>query len=365
MRAKHPFSAPRSAQKRLWRPGATLIGAVLCVVVLGAIGLSVERHLEPTSLRVPGTGSARGEALLREHFGDSSPFAILLRGPAAAIDRQGPGLVDALRRHPAATTISPWDRDAVAGLRPGRRRALILVDFHLPLSDAVRHTVPALERTLHAHVHLPVSATQSGFATISRALQEESLSATERAELLAAPLLILVLLAVFRSLVAAAIPLVLGAMTVLAGRGVLVLLSAFMRIDALSLVVCTMMGLALGVDYSLLIVSRFREELAAGREARRQGAPAPAPGARPPSPARPSSPRSSSLPSCSRAACSSPSPPRWSSSPPSASRSPLWPCRPCSPFSASESTPGGSARPRWGEDRGLPSSRRRCCGARR
>jgi RND superfamily putative drug exporter len=266
MRAKHPFSAPRSAQKRLWRPGATLIGAVLCVVVLGAIGLSVERHLEPTSLRVPGTGSARGEALLREHFGDSSPFAILLRGPAAAIDRQGPGLVDALRRHPAATTISPWDRDAVAGLRPGPRRALILVDFHLPLSDAVRHTVPALERTLHEHVHLPVSATQSGFATISRALQEESLSATERAELLAAPLLILVLLAVFRSLVAAAIPLVLGAMTVLAGRGVLVLLSAFMRIDALSLVVCTMMGLALGVDYSLLIVSRFREELAAGRE---------------------------------------------------------------------------------------------------
>ena len=56
-----------------------------------------------------------------------------------------------------------------------------------------------------------------------------------------------------------------------------------MPIDALSLVVCTMMGLALGVDYSLLIVSRFREELAAGREPLDGGrrAPAPAPGARP------------------------------------------------------------------------------------
>src|SRR5262249_35561069 len=78
----------------------------------------------------------------------------------------------------------------------------------------------------------------------------------------AAPLLLIVLLLVFRSLIAALIPLAFGALTVLAGRGVLVFLSSLMSIDALSLVVCTMMGLALGVDYSLLIVSRFREELA-------------------------------------------------------------------------------------------------------
>lgn len=48
-------------------------------------------------------------------------------------------------------------------------------------------------------------------------------------------------------------------------RGIFVFLTSLMPIDALSLVVCTMMGLALGVDYSLLIVSRFREELPGGQ----------------------------------------------------------------------------------------------------
>ncbi|MBA3865675.1 MAG: MMPL family transporter, partial [Solirubrobacterales bacterium] len=254
------------------RPLAGLAIVLAACAVLGVLGLGVEGKLAPLSLSVPGTSAAAGENLATAHFGDSSPFAVLLRGPGAAVERQGPALVRALRRQPAATVISPWDRGSVAALRPGPGRALILIDFHVPLAQAMRDTVPALERTLEAHVHAPVLATQSGYASVSRALQEESLDSTERAELLAAPLLILVLLLVFRSVVAAAIPLAFGALTVLAGRGVLALLSGVMTIDALSLVVCTMMGLALGVDYSLLIVSRFREELEGGLEPRQAAA---------------------------------------------------------------------------------------------
>jgi putative drug exporter of the RND superfamily len=243
------------------RPLAGLFVVLIAGAVLGVVGLNVERRLEPLSLKVPGTVAANGEALSQSHFGDSTPFVVLLRGPAPAIDRQGPRLVAALRRDRAATTLSPWDRGGVAALRPAPGKALVLVDFRVPLAEAMRDTVPALERKLEARIRAPVVATQSGFASVSRALQEESLSSTQRAELLAAPLLVLVLLLVFRSVVAAAIPLAFGALTVFAGRGVLALLSEAMAIDALSLVVCTMMGLALGVDYSLLIVSRFREEM--------------------------------------------------------------------------------------------------------
>ena len=245
------------------RRGA-LIGfaaVLLACFALGVVGLGVEERLSPLSLSVPGTAASHGETLEQSHFGESSPFVILLEGPAGAVDRQGPRLVAALRGEPTATVISPWDRGSLAALRPDRNKSLVLVDFHVPLEEAMRDTVPALERIVAAKTREPVVATQSGFATVSRALQEESLSSTERAELLAAPLLILVLLLVFRSVVAAAIPLAFGALTVVAGRGVLALLTGAMTIDALALVVCTMMGLALGVDYSLLIVSRFREEL--------------------------------------------------------------------------------------------------------
>ena len=250
-------------RRRSW---LTLAVAGLVLVVLGAIGLGVENRLDPSTLTVPGTASARADKLLREHFGDSAPFAILLRGPAAAIDRQGPELVRALRDEPGVTTLSPWDRGSVAPLRPAPDRALIIADFHVGVRTAVNETVPRLNEILEEQVHPPVQATQTGYATLSRALQDESINAAERGELLAFPFLLLVLLLVFRSPIAAAIPLAFGALTVIASRGILYYLTSWFDIDAFALVVCSMMGLALGVDYALLMVSRFREELAAGTE---------------------------------------------------------------------------------------------------
>ena len=235
--------------------------------MLGVFGTGVEGRLDPTTLNIPGTPSSQAGELLREHFGDSAPFAILLRGPATAIDRQGPELVRALRAEPGVTTLSPWDRGSVARLRPNSRRALVLADFHVDAKTAVNGTVPRLNEILEQQVHAPVVSTQTGLATLSRAIQDESISATERGELIALPFLLIILLLVFRSPVAAAIPLAFGAVTVIASRGILYFFTSWFDIDAFALTVCSMMGLALGVDYGLLMVSRFREELTAGAEA--------------------------------------------------------------------------------------------------
>jgi putative drug exporter of the RND superfamily len=248
----------------LRRPRLVLGMSLVAVIALGAIGLHVENSLKPTSLDVSGTASSRAGDALHRYFGDSAPFAILLRGPSAALERQGPRLVRALRSEHGVTTISPWDKGSVGRLRPNPRRALILVDFHVDIEEAVNRTVPGLNELLQTKTTPPVRATQTGFASLSKAIQDESIGATERGELIALPVLLVVLLLVFRSPIAALIPLLFGAITVITSRGVLVLATSWLPIDAFALTVSTMMGLALGVDYALLMVSRFREELAGG-----------------------------------------------------------------------------------------------------
>ncbi len=253
---------PRSWLLR--HPREVLLFAAIVLAALAVIGTGVDSRLDPTTLDVPGSASAQADAMLEEHFGPSAPFAILLQGPAAGLEEQGPRLVHALREEPNVTTLSPWDKGSVEGLRPTPEKALVLADFHVDTKTAVNETVPRLEELLEEKIDAPVHATQAGFATLSRALQQESIDAAEHDELIALPILLIVLLLVFRSPIAAAIPLGFGAITVLASRGVLYFLTGWFSIDAFALTVCTMIGLALGVDYALLMVSRFREELATG-----------------------------------------------------------------------------------------------------
>ncbi|MGV0744109.1 MMPL family transporter [Mycolicibacterium sp. XJ870] len=80
------------------------------------------------------------------------------------------------------------------------------------------------------------------------------------------PIVLIVLLAVFGSLAAAALPLVLGICTVVVTMGLVYLLSMFITMSVFVTSTVSMFGIALAVDYSLFILMRFREELRAGRD---------------------------------------------------------------------------------------------------
>jgi len=266
-RKERARKGPRRDQPFLLRyPKTVLSIAAALLIALAIVGTGTEDRLDPTTLDVPGTESLRGNEILRQHFGDSAPFVIMLKGPGAAIDRQGPQLISALREDPRVTTLSPWDRGSVDRLRPNPSKALIIADFHVDTRTSLNEAVPHLKQVLEETIEPPVEATQTGYASLSLAIQEDSLSAAHRGELIALPFLLLILLLVFRSPIAALIPLAFGFVTVVASRGILYWFSGWLEIDDFALVVCSMMGLALGADYALLMVSRFREELAEGHE---------------------------------------------------------------------------------------------------
>jgi len=161
--------------------------------------------------------------------------------------------------------ISPWPTSAgQSALRPSGDRALLLLSVsgtHEQIADRSE----AAQQLVDEVTSSPVRATVTGLPLLARDGTRSSLGTVHRAELIALPLLLLALLLVFRSPLAAAIPAVFGAATIAASTGALALLAAAVRLDAFALAVACMVGLALAVDYSLLFVSRLREELADGR----------------------------------------------------------------------------------------------------
>ncbi len=231
--------------------------------MLALAGRGVEDKVQPTELLVPGTEADRWDKMRAGHFGEDA--AVLLRGPKAELDRQGPALARDLALRPGTRALSPWSAGVGARkLRPSPDQALITLDLQVPEGETSSTIVPPLERFVDERISPPVKSHLAGEAPLSRDLNDATTDGAHKAELLAAPILIIVLLLVFRSPVAAAIPLIMGQATVLASFGVISIILDVSDLDAIALSLASGIGLALGVDYSLLIITRFREGLEQG-----------------------------------------------------------------------------------------------------
>jgi RND superfamily putative drug exporter len=243
------------------RPRLVIVVWFLLLGILAAQGSGLEQKISTSPIFVDGSEAEREHTVSLREFGSDSTLIVMLRGPQAAVDRQGRALAGDLEAMPSTLVNSPWGSgQTIGGLRPQPGVAALVVSVGKSAGTASDNPVLQVERRIHATVSRPVRTSIAGGLVLSDALNSAAAKASTTAERLAIPVLLIVLLLVCRSFIAALMPLVIGAMVVGATKGVLELCAGMVRMDSFALGAAGMFGLALGVDYSLLVVSRFREE---------------------------------------------------------------------------------------------------------
>lgn len=228
---------------------------------LAAVGLGVSRSLSPSVTVVPGSESSRAQQLARDEFGPSVLVPILLEGPKRELDRQGPRVVAALGARGDTRVMSAWSTgETGASLRPSANAAMIVASVARTERAMVKTVEPQIERLVAQQTAAPVRAHITGQPTLDRALKDEAIDTTKRAEMIAIGLLFVLLLIGLRAPVAALLLSAFGAATTLSGVGVMALLAKVIDTDAIALALGSIAGLALGTGFALVILDRFREE---------------------------------------------------------------------------------------------------------
>jgi RND superfamily putative drug exporter len=243
------------------RPRLVIAIWIVVVAALAVEGLGLDRTLTLHPPFVNGTASKRAHDISQREFGGDDTMVVMLRGPRGEVERQGRDLAGRLEAMPHSLAISPWAPGAkIESLRPSPRVAAIVVRIESDSGQGGLDLLPSVRKLVDRRVSVPVRASLAGFPVVVDSLRTAGNDAAKVGELIAVPILFVVLLLVFRSVLAAMMPIVAGGAVVAAGRGVLSVLLNLIQIDLFALLVVGMLGLALGVDYSLLVVSRFREE---------------------------------------------------------------------------------------------------------
>jgi len=223
---------------------------------------------------VEGSDSQAAGDLIRAEFGDSRESSILIVFASDTLDVSEPAyrqrvelvLAEASSVAGVTGTVSYYDSEAASLLGRDGRSTVATLSLARTTEELLAQALPDLDSRLASLRDGPVSFFITGEAAIARDVRESSTVALRRSERLAIPLVLLTLILIFGSLVAAGIPLLLGGVAVVVTSAVVYFLSSFMTVDNLAPSMISMMGMGVGVDYSLFLVSRFREELGHGHD---------------------------------------------------------------------------------------------------
>ncbi|GGY02582.1 MMPL family transporter [Streptomyces hiroshimensis] len=249
-----------------------LLAAVAVTLLAALYGYGVREQLSVGGVEPTTSESARGSAWLTAHFAAGLPQLVLIADAAGPVDgeraaAEGRRLTGRLAADPAVAHVTSYWSGASRELRSADGRGgLILVQLH----GREQRQVAAAERLAGKWTGCsgPLRVTAAGAAMVRVEFQRQAERDQERAEVFVVPLVALLLLFGFRSAVAAALPLVIGVVSVIATSAVMRALCASMQMSVYAWNIAVALGFGLAVDYSLFLVSRYREELA-------QGAPVP------------------------------------------------------------------------------------------
>jgi putative drug exporter of the RND superfamily len=259
--------------RRAW----AVVGVTVAVLaVAGLFGASAESHLSTGGFTDADWESSRAQAVLAQTFHATQPNLLLLvhAHRAAVTDPDvaaaGQALAGRLAAEPGVTGVtsfwatSPPDPALVS--RDGR--SALVAGLATGDENRVRATADRVAADLGGN-HGPVTATAGGSAVVEAEIVRQSAEDLRRAELITVPITGVLLVLLFGSAAGAMLPLVVGGVAIVGTLCLLRLLTGVTDVSIFALNVTTGMGLGLGVDYSLLIVSRYREELRGGRTAER------------------------------------------------------------------------------------------------
>jgi RND superfamily putative drug exporter len=252
-------------------PRRIIAAAVLVMVAAAIFGVPVANSLSAGGFQDPTSESAHANQLLSEKFGQSDQqMLILVIAPAGArSDRArqvGTDIVGQLERSPQVFNVSSaWTAppQAAANLvSTDGKSGLIVANLKGGENNAQKYAKTLAEKVVHDRDGVTVRAGGSAmeYAQINQQNQRDLLLM----EAIAIPLSFLVLVWVFGGLLAAALPMALGGLAIVGSMAVLRLVTFTTDVSFFALNLSTALGLALAIDYTLLIISRYRDELADG-----------------------------------------------------------------------------------------------------
>ena len=261
----------RIARLALRSPRRILALAALLTAVTAVFGLPVANHLSAGGFQDPGSESARAAALLSEKFGQSDQqLLITLTDPAGATGEAaraaGIEIVNRLDASPHVLSVSsPWTSPPAAAAELLSRDGdigLIVATLAGGENNAPRYAAELAGPVVGDRDGVTIRA--GGTAVIYDQINQQTKHDLLRMEAIAIPLSFLVLVWVFGGVIAASLPLLVGVLAILGAMSVLRLITAFTEVSIFALNITAALGLALAIDYTLLIVSRYRDEISSG-----------------------------------------------------------------------------------------------------